>query len=240
MDSNRRGPRLGYLVVEAAVVVLSILVAFALDAWWDSRGDREDLELDLVSVLEDVSAMRARVVSRVIGYEQIIAGTEALLEVMDANGEAPAVVIPDTIAFLATSLPTLNPRMSALEGFISSGRLATVEDRQLQARLRELPGQLEDAVRELERQREVFFSVHQLELGRDFDMAPIVELVMAVSLPSSEPMPTHGDVRYPNRVLVRNHTRDRLFSVRQTLNGFHRLAGDLGDTENMLSAHLSR
>ena len=240
MDSNRRGSRFRDLLVESVVVVLSILVAFALDAWWDSRGEREDLELDLVSVLEEVSATHARVVSRVVGYEQIVEGTEALLEVMDANGEAPAVVIPDTIAFLATSLPTLNPRMSALGGFISSGRLATVEDRELQAKLRELPGQLEDAVRELERQREVFFSVHQVELGRDFDMAPIVRLVMAVSLPNSEPMLTYGDIRYPNRVLVRNQTRDRLFSVRQTLDSFHRLDGELSDTESMLSAHLSR
>jgi hypothetical protein len=222
------------------VVVLSILVAFALDAWWDSRGEREELELDLVSVLEEVSATRARVASRVVAYEQIVRGTEALLEVMDANGEAPAVVIRDTIAFLATSLPTVNPRMSALGGFIASGRLASVEDRELQARLRELPGQLEDAIRELERQRDVFFSVHQVELGRDFDMAPIVRLVTTVSLPNSEPMPTYADVRYPNRILVRNHTRDRLFSVLQTLDSFQRLASDLVGTEDMLSAHLNR
>lgn len=47
---NRRGWR--DLGLEGVVIVVSILLAFALDAWWDSRGQRREE----IQVLENLRA----------------------------------------------------------------------------------------------------------------------------------------------------------------------------------------
>jgi hypothetical protein len=164
-DAPRR--KLRDLLAESVVVVLSILIAFGLDAWWESQRERQNLALDLERVLEEVSAARAAVITQVGSYRRIVAGSEALLAEMDASRDAPTVSVPDTLAYLASLLPTLNPRMSTVEAFLGSGRLATVADRDLRAALASLPGRMEDAVVPIERQRDVFFSVHQAELGRE-------------------------------------------------------------------------
>ena len=222
------------LLLESLVVVISILIAFGLDAWWDSRQARQAFELDLDAVAGEVASTRAEVLGSALAFARSVAGTEALLDAMEAAGSAETVVVPDTIAFLGNTLPSLSPRMSALESFISAGRLADLEDQELRARLGALPRRMEDAVAEVERQRDVFFSVHEAEVGRDFDMAPIYRLVG--SRPGRDAaLPSHGDVRYPNRVLVRNHTRSRLQGLGNALAHLTALADELQVLERLLA-----
>lgn len=230
------GPRwLPSLLAEAVVVILSILIAFGLDAGWDAHRERQELNLDLASILEEVATSRIAVSERIESYEKIVSGTEALLAAMESSQESSMVTIPDTIAYLAGLLPTLNPRMSVLESFIASGRLAVVSDRQLRQKLAGLPGKIEDAVKPIERQRDVFFSVHQVELGRDFDIAPVIRFVRLPNFGSRSALPSLGDVAYPNRIPVRNHTRSRLAGVQGTLAGLRALVEDLRAIEALIA-----
>ena len=126
-------------------------------------------------------------------------------------------------------------------GLIASGLLASIEDPELRSALGRLSGEMEDAVTEVERIRSVFFSVHSPELGREgFDIAPITRLVEAGGeIQEGEPLPTIGQVRYPNRVTVRNHTRTRRVVVQGTVRGFGALAEELAAIEAQIAAYLS-
>ena len=53
--TNRSGWR---LIAEGSAIVLSILLAFTIDAWWEQYQEREQLESKLESVLEELTAMK--------------------------------------------------------------------------------------------------------------------------------------------------------------------------------------
>lgn len=234
---RRRGR---YLLAEGVVVVLSILTAFGLDAWWDGRQQASELRLELTNVLREIEDKRNDVVAQARLLEGVVRGATALLEVMDAHPGDPYVLVSDTVAYWASRLPTLNPRLSALDGLIASGLLASIEDPDLRSALGRLNGEIEDAVTEVERMRSVFFSVHSSELGREgFDIAPITRLVEAGGeIQEGDPLPTMGQVRYPNRVIVRNYTRERRVVVQGTLRGFRALAEELAAIEAQIATYL--
>jgi hypothetical protein len=234
--------RRGYkLLTEGVVVVLSILIAFGLDAWWDGRQQASELRQELTNVLVETENKRSDVAAQTRLLEGVVRGANVLLEIMDAHPGDSWVLVPDTVAYWASRLPTLNPRLSALDGLIASGLLASITDPDLRLALVRLNGEMEDAVTELERMRSVFFSVHSLELGREgFDIAPITRLVeVGGEIQEGDPLPTMGQVRYPNRVTVRNHTRERRVVVQGTLRGFRALAEELAAIEAQIAAYLA-
>ena len=52
--------RFHYLVAESAMIVLSILAAFALDAWWDGLQEREAEQAHLAALQADFLETSAR------------------------------------------------------------------------------------------------------------------------------------------------------------------------------------
>ena len=51
------------MVVELLVITTSIVLAFALDAWWDARGDRVDERKLLVALHEEFEAVKAELLA---------------------------------------------------------------------------------------------------------------------------------------------------------------------------------
>lgn len=228
------------MVLEGVVVVLSILIAFALDAWWDGRQAASELNRELTNVLSELRAKRTDAFAQIREFERAVDGATALLEVMDEDPESAFVVVPDTVAYLANRLPTLNPRLSALDALITSGLLASIEDPALRSALGRLKGDVEDAIAEIERIRSVFFSVHEPELSRQgFDNAPLIHLVeVGGQLQPSDPLPMETLVQYPNRLIVRNQTRTRRVVVKGTIRRFRVLAEDLAAIEALLADYV--
>lgn len=228
------------MVLEGVVVVLSILIAFALDAWWDGRQAASELNRELTNVLSEVRAKRTDAFAQIREFERAVDGATALLEVMDEDPESAFVVVPDTVAYLANRLPTLNPRLSALDALITSGLLASIEDPALRSALGRLKGDVEDAIAEIERIRSVFFSVHEPELSRQgFDNAPLIHLVeVGGQLQPGDPLPMETLVQYPNRLIVRNQTRTRRVVVKGTISRFRVLAEDLAAIEALLADYV--
>ncbi len=228
------------MLLEGVVVVLSILIAFALDAWWDGRQEASDLHRELTNVLSEVRDKRSDALVQIREFERAVDGATALLEVMDADPERAYVVVPDTLVYLANRLPTLNPRLSALDALISSGLLASIDDPALRSALGRLNGDVEDAIAEIERIRSVYFSVHEPELGRQgFDNAPLIHLVeVGGQLQRGDPLPMEVLVQYPNRLTVRNQTRARRVIVQGTISRFRVLAEELAAIEALLADYV--
>jgi hypothetical protein len=122
-------------MLEMLVVVGSILIAFALDAWWDRRAETRTEEAHLRALESD--------------FEQNVARLQALVEgesaIADASRRLLLVAIAPRVPALEDSLSNLlgrvfnsmrfDPVMGAYEAVVSSGGLAQVRDDSLRLAL---------------------------------------------------------------------------------------------------------
>ena len=132
------------VVVEGGTIVLSILLAFGIDAWWAQRGDRQHLAAALDAVREEFEADRELLVFQLSVERLILAGIDEVVAAMEpALGST--VMIPDTL--LAAAMiwaPTFDPPTAALDALISSGEVDRVQDPKLRSVLRAWPSALAD------------------------------------------------------------------------------------------------
>jgi hypothetical protein len=137
----------GILVLEGLVVVISILLAFALDAWWGRRAADAEMDQELASVRRELETNRLLISNEINALERITAASAALVDELAASSGAQVVSVPDTLAFLVASwAPSLDASFGAIDALISSGRLAGVENEELRLGLARLRGRVADAV----------------------------------------------------------------------------------------------
>ena len=115
------------LFLESFVVIVSILIAFGLDAAWDSAEVRRELRSDLENVVQELQVNQARVAFHFDMAVRIGMALEHLGDALAASS-ASHVVVPDTIAWLAAVYPTLDGSLGAVDALIASGRMAAIED----------------------------------------------------------------------------------------------------------------
>jgi len=132
-------------LAEAVAIVLSILVAFGIDAGWDEWQERDD-EAELLVALRAEYETNLELVQEVIdGHASHIA------DVSIAAGLAPAdydTISANTASRLVLSLAnpwTFDPALGTTETLISSGRIAVIRDRELTEMLTTFVNFVEDA-----------------------------------------------------------------------------------------------
>ena len=123
------GKRLG----QGAVVVSSILIAFAVDAVWEESKERRDLNEDLANIALELEENRARVVYHLDLAQRIANALDVLYLAIDTGGPSPLVA--DTTSWLANITPTLDASLGAIDALIASGRMAVVDNPELSRRL---------------------------------------------------------------------------------------------------------
>lgn len=130
--------------VEAFVIVASILIAFALDAWWDNRQERERITELLSAVADDFER-------EVAGLDSIIATNRARDVVgralLGATEPTRPAVSSDSIARLAAAngvFEIYDPSFGALSALLSTGGLESVHDADLRRWLAGWPAELRD------------------------------------------------------------------------------------------------
>jgi len=116
------------VLVEGLVIVASILLAFGIEAWWDGRQDRQELNESLVSLREEFLGHRARLIQDRGTNEESRASITMALQM----GAADVVALsPDSANILlrnssVTSLFT--PSNSALEALLAANVLERISD----------------------------------------------------------------------------------------------------------------
>ena len=145
--------------VEAAAIVASILLAFAIDAWWDGVQERAE-EQEILSSLraefeanQIVLARTAEIHRRVLGAMQdIVSASETQTSVHDES--------LDSLFGQAGGTPHYNPATGALAATISSGRIGLVRSIELRNRLAGWNSVVSDLIRDEQTRRD--FVVHEL------------------------------------------------------------------------------
>jgi hypothetical protein len=169
------------LALEGAVVVISILTAFALDAWWNDRQlqqeTAEDLAIVQFELIENIRLIR--VTMEII--DQVLAANNVLIDKLLSQPDSAMVEIDDTTVWWGIfNNPTLDLSFGATDAWIADGRLGALGSPILRQRLASVRGKVADVVEEQQIAREI--SVREIyplikdEIG---DIELIQEIVSA-------------------------------------------------------------
>ena len=122
--------------IEAAAIVASILLAFAIDAWWDSRSDAIQEQALLLALSDDFAAAESMLASA----KSMHLGTATSGEKLISLGEAGNVPDADRDgvdllmgAHFGRAL--FSPPMGTVESLIGSGRIDLLSNQELVAEL---------------------------------------------------------------------------------------------------------
>lgn len=135
--TERRSPGISWrrLLAESAAVILSILLAFSIDAWWDGRQAREREQELLTGLLSDFRESRPSLVDRVEMARRMAAGTAGLLA-LPGTSELPArLAVPDSLLLAVLGAPTYEAATNTLDAAIASGEIELIENGELRAEL---------------------------------------------------------------------------------------------------------
>jgi hypothetical protein len=123
------------LSVEAAAIVVSILMAFAIDAWWSERQERAEEREVLESLYTEFEANRDEVASVISFHDREIQTIETLMKLtQDEILELPTETVEEMIGSLAMAR-TFDAVRGTIDALYSAGKLGILRDRELREAL---------------------------------------------------------------------------------------------------------
>jgi hypothetical protein len=132
-------------LLEGFVIVASILTAFALEAWWDERGEVRTRDAILAGLASDFEAAEADLDRVTALHETSLAAAERLIALADAGtvGADRASTV-DTLMSAVLRSPTFDPPAGTLEALLATGTLDMLDNPDLAAELTRWPAVVEE------------------------------------------------------------------------------------------------
>jgi hypothetical protein len=197
--------------IEAVAIVGSILLAFAIDAAWEARGERA-VAADILTALEaEFSAEHSELVRHRDRWVEVRAATEQLIEATSVDVVPPPAVM-DTLLFRFLTPTTWDPQMGTLSATMASGQIGLLGSVRLRTQLAAWEG--------------IVAEVRDNELAmRDFSLSGVVPFLAreGVSLARSRSMlsdawpgvlPADDEVRPGYAALIANAEFETLVGTR--------------------------
>jgi hypothetical protein len=132
------------IFVEGGVIVGSILLAFALDAWWDNRNREDELRGQLEVVAREMQSA-GEALQRALGAHDLNAHlAEHLTSAVGGVAEGSEVVVSDTLVGPLLPQVTADVTTGSLDAFVAAGGLELIEDVDIRRHLLEWPTQIQD------------------------------------------------------------------------------------------------
>ncbi len=135
MSSKQRMPwvRIG---AEGLTIIASILLAFAIDAWWTNRVERDVEAEELARLYDEFSTNRTRIGDS--GWQG--GAADPSLSIFEMIDEAlrqgiEVIDVPDELLAGMIDTPTFEAETPVLDGLVQSGRISIIQDRAILAAL---------------------------------------------------------------------------------------------------------
>jgi hypothetical protein len=178
------------LSVEAVAIVASILLAFAIDAWWNNRQSRLEVQ-DTIENLTVEFGDAADEFERVIaGNMKVIESADRILEALESRSESVAIDVDDFARLFMT--PTTDPQRGVLDGLIASGKIGAVPNDELRRSLANWPAILDDLIEE-EKAAQTFVHEHLMRV-----LPTRVDSSAAFQLLINERVASHTALGFPS------------------------------------------
>ena len=114
--------------IEAIVIVGSILLAFAIDAWWEERQDRNEERVALSRLHNEFQSSTARLGS---SETRLAAATEIYNLLQSHQEQDLPLSIPNSLIVPMLGVPTFDRVTPVLDGLIQSGNLSLIQNQEV-------------------------------------------------------------------------------------------------------------
>ena len=168
------------LTAEGTAIVLSILLAFWIDAWWQNKLEVEETDALISGLHSDFQTSQAHLEEWLAGNERALRATTAFLDELKRAALNDEVLVRHEWVVAAIGAPTYSPTDTSLRTSIATGQIELIEDSELRNTLAIWRQQLDDTqedevlIREIVVNQLVPILSRQVRLGRPFDFAAMM------------------------------------------------------------------
>lgn len=228
------------IAVEGTAIVASILLAFAIDAWWQRRAELEQANALVTSLYADFQASQAHLERWVVGNQRIHRATKELLDRISSAERGEEISVPIELIAGAIGAPTYGPTDSTLEAAYSSGQINLIEDREIRSILALWRQQFADTsedellIREIVVHQLVPEISEQIRLAEAFDFKTLTDWFLDQS-----------DIRRDELIQLRATTKlegalaERVFYSNFVVAGLTEIYETQAEILRLLGAHLN-
>lgn len=123
-------------IYDSIVIIGSILIAFAIDAWWSNRSDLKQKEALLINLKQDFEESKEQLEQLKINHYRIEKNLETLLLWSEKESLSEENIIQfDSILGVVWWRQVYDPQMGTLESIISTGRFDIIGNKKLLSEL---------------------------------------------------------------------------------------------------------
>jgi len=234
---------------EGTAIVVSILLAFSIQAWWDERQNIEDEQVILVALVDEFKEKKSILKIRRVFNQEILESTETLIRAsVESDSILTAAELDRHLAILWWYNIEDQWEAPILDTLISGGHLTTISNPELRINLAEWPMAFQLIKRRVGRDEDYFKNVLNPFLAKHASLPQVYLLLppmpgsndqnlsepgWTVSQPSDN---THllGNQEFVN---ILTEKVDRHFGILQM--SFAGLDEKLDETISMLEAELA-
>ncbi|MEO1035401.1 MAG: hypothetical protein AAFX44_07575 [Pseudomonadota bacterium] len=166
------------IVAESGAIIASILLAFWIDAWWESRNELDLEREQLLSMREEFTANLEALELLNETINEHSSNIEEFIRILKAAGDEP-VVVPDYLLRSAIMWRTSDISTSTLDALMASGSLNVLRNAELRIKLAGLPAVVRDLTEDE-------------ELSKNFAESVMAEFVVREGF---------AEIAYANRML---------------------------------------
>ena len=130
--------------VEATAIVLSILLAFAIDAWWENRQERQFEQETLLGLQSEYQGHREVLVQHNELYVLFLSSIASLMDACESGAWTSTEISVDFAISGLVSPKTTDLGAGVLQSLINAGKLEVLSDKQLRYELAEWQSVLDE------------------------------------------------------------------------------------------------
>lgn len=168
------------VLAEGSIIVVSILLAFWIDAWWQEQVEKKESQALLRGLHSDFTTSQLHVKEWLAGNERILrAASEFLVDIRKTPVDDEMQVRHEWLV-AAVSAPTFDPTDTSLRTAVATGQIELITDQELRNTLAVWRQQLEDTqedellIREIVVNQLVPALSRQVRLGKAFEFDPMI------------------------------------------------------------------
>jgi hypothetical protein len=135
MTQNLKRPGVFRALGEIVILVLGILIAFALDSWWDDQKANRWERVQLQALSAEFSTNLAHVDSVILAHENTASDVRQLLDFATQNPAGATAEFPDSVVTKLIAWRTSELTMGALDALLASGDLGEIRSPLLRRQL---------------------------------------------------------------------------------------------------------
>ena len=124
------------ICAEGGAIVVSILLAFAIDAWWEARGERIDEQVIVSELSAEFSTAEAQIGELIADHEQKLQNFERLIELLSGDDVAANETEIFTLANDLWTISPYEPTMPVYQNLLESSGLDRISDDSIRKSLR--------------------------------------------------------------------------------------------------------